>query len=170
MTDPPKNDRSALQAAALRWRLAAMVYEAVLLFGVTSAVGFALLASMQWSYPLTTVARATLQGALFITAGAYLVFCWTRGGQTLALKAWRLKVVTDQDRPPGIERAIGRYLLAWHLWLPALALSAIFDLSVTWTAFALAASFGLLLLPAARDPKRRLLHDRWTGTRVVRAP
>lgn len=147
-----------------------MVYEAVLLFGVASAVGYALLISMQWSYPLTPIARATLQVALFVAAGAYLVFCWTHSGQTLALKAWRLKVVTDQDRPPGTERAIARYLLAWHLWLPALALSAIFNFSMGWTALALAVSFGLLVMPAARDPQRRLLHDRWTGTRVVRAP
>lgn len=146
-----------------------MVYEAVLLFGVAAAVGFALLVSMHWSYPLTSGARATMQAAVFVVAGAYLVFCWTRSGQTLALKAWHLRVVTDQDRPPETGRAIARYLLAWHLWLPAFALSAIFNLDVGWTALTLSASFGLLLIPAARDPQRRLLHDRWTRTRVVRA-
>jgi hypothetical protein len=34
--------------------------------------------------------------------------------------------------------------------------------------FALAIGFAALMLPALVDPQRRLLHDRWTGTRVVR--
>jgi hypothetical protein len=34
---------------------------------------------------------------------------------------------------------------------------------------ALALGFVVLLLPAGFDPQRRLLHDRWTATRIVRA-
>lgn len=147
-----------------------MVYEAVLLFGIVFAVSYALLASMQWSYPLPPVPRAILQTAMFSAIGTYFVVCWTGSGQTLALKAWHLKVVDADGRPPCSRRATARYLLAWHLWLPGLALAALFQLSVGWTLVVLAISFAFLLMPALTDRERRLLHDRWTGTRVVRVP
>ena len=60
--------------------------------------------------------------------------------------------------------------LAWHLWLPGLAIAGLFHLTAGWTLVAVTACFALLLTPALLDPQRRLLHDRWTGTRVVRVP
>lgn len=147
-----------------------MIYEAVLVFAVVFAVGYALLATMQWSYPLAPSPRAMLQGALFVAAGAYFVICWARTGQTLALKAWHLKVIDSEGRPPRSGRAIARYLLAWHLWLPGLAIAAALQLSAGSTVVALAVSFALLLIPALIDHRRRLLHDMLTGTRVVRVP
>ena len=147
-----------------------MTYEAVLVFAVVFAVSYALLATMQWSYPLPPVPRALLQGALFVAAGAYFVLCWTRTGQTLALKAWRLKVIDSDGRPPRCGRAIARYVLAWHLWLPGLAIAAALQLGVVSTVVVLAVSFGFLLVPAVVDRQRRLLHDILTGTRVVRVP
>ena len=147
-----------------------MTYEAVLVFAVVFAVSYALLATMQWSYPLPPVPRALLQGALFVAAGAYFVVCWARTGQTLALKAWRLKVIDSDGRPPRSGRAIARYVLAWHLWLPGLAIAATLQLGAVSTVVVLAVSFGVLLVPAVLDRRRRLLHDIFTGTRVVRVP
>ncbi len=163
-------DKDSFAPAGLVLRLSAMVYEAVLLFGVAFAVGYALLASMRWSYPLPPVPRVVLQGALFIAIGAYFVVCWTRTGQTLASKAWRLRVIDADGRPPRVGRAIARYLSAWYLWLPGLAIAGLFHLTAGWTLLAVTACFALLLTPALLDPQRRLLHDRWTGTRVVRVP
>ena len=147
-----------------------MTYEAVLVFAVVFAVGYALLAAMHWSYPLPPAPRAVLQVALFVTAGAYFVICWARTGQTLALKAWRLRVIDSEGRPPRCGRAIARYVLAWHLWLPGLAIAAALQLSVGSTLIALGVSFALLLAPAVIDHQRRLLHDILSGTRVVRVP
>lgn len=144
-----------------------MIYEAVLLLGVVFAVSYALLTSTQWSYPLPSGQRAVLQAVLFATIGAYFVVCWTRTGQTLALKAWRLKVIDADGRPPHRNRALARYLLAWHLWLPGLVIATTLQLSVAGTLVALAISFALLLIPALTDRRQRLLHDRWTGTRIV---
>jgi len=148
-----------------------MVYDAVLVFGVLFAVGYLVLASQQWSYPLSFAQRAVLQTALFVAIGVYFVFCWSQTGQTLALKAWRMKVVDTRGRPPSRGRAVARYLLAWHLWLPGLAIAALMPNAAVWTPLALTGGFALLLLtPALIDQQRRLLHDRWTGTRVVRVP
>jgi uncharacterized RDD family membrane protein YckC len=145
-----------------------MIYEAVLLFGVVFIVSYTLLALFQWKYPLPPGPRAALQAALFLAIGAYFVWCWSRSGQTLALKTWNLKVLDASGAPPSAARAIARYVLAWHLWLPGLVWVAAFQSNALADLGALAAGFALLLLPALADPQRRLLHDRWTKTRIVR--
>jgi len=145
-----------------------MIYEAVLLFGLVFIVSYALLALFQWKYPLPPGPRAVLQAVLFLAIGGYFVWCWSRSGQTLALKTWHLKVLDDSGAPPSVARAIARYVLAWHLWLPGLVWVAFFQSRALADLAALAAGFTLLLLPALADPQRRLLHDRWTRTRVVR--
>jgi uncharacterized RDD family membrane protein YckC len=170
MTDESEHATYASSAAGLALRLAAMIYEAVLLVGVVFVISYALLVSLQWSYPLPPTQRTLLQIALFVVIGTYFVVCWTRTGQTLALKAWRLKVVDSEGRAPHARRAIARYVLAWHLWLPGLAIAGLFQLSAGASLAALAVSFALLLIPALIDRRRRLLHDLWTGTRVVRVP
>ena len=147
-----------------------MIYVSVLVIGVLFAVGYVVLASQQWSYPLSFAQRAALQAVLFTAIGVYFVFCWMRTGQTLALKAWRLRVVDTRGRPPSRVRAVARYLLAWHLWLPGLAIAALVQTTAVSTLLALLGGFALLLTPALIDDQRRLLHDRWTGTRVVRVP
>ena len=147
-----------------------MIYDALLLIGVAFIVSYVVLASLQWSYPMSAPQRFGLQAVLFVAMGAYLVICWTRTGQTLGMKAWRVKVVASDGRPPRTRRAIARYVLAWHLWLPALALAALARPTTTSLLVALVAGFALLMLPALFDRQRRLMHDRWTGTRIVLVP
>jgi len=158
----------SFQPASLALRLAAMIYEAVLLFGVVFIVSYALLALFQWKYPLPPGPRTALQAVLFLAIGGYFVWCWSRSGQTLALKTWNLKVLDESNDPPSVGRAMARYALAWHLWLPGLAWVYLFQSNALADLGALATGFAVLLLPALADPQRRLLHDRWTRTRVVR--
>lgn len=165
----PAGPTGALRPAALPLRLAAMVYEAVLLFGVVFIVAYALLSVLQWTHPLPSGRRAVLQGVLFLAIGGYFVWCWARSGQTLALKTWNLKVVAADGRPPRPGRAAVRYVLAWHLWLPGVLWVWLFQAHAVADAAAFIVGFGLLLVPALVDRQRRLLHDRWTGTRVVRS-
>ena len=147
-----------------------MIYDALLLIGLAFVISYAMLASLQWSYPLSPVRRLGLQAVLFVTAGIYLTICWTRTGQTLGMKAWRIKVMAADARPPRMARAIARYVLAYHLWVPGLALAAVSRSSTSLSLVMLAVGFALLLIPALFDGQRRLLHDRWTGTRVARVP
>jgi uncharacterized RDD family membrane protein YckC len=156
------------QPAGIGLRLAAMVYEGVLLFGVTFAAAFALLSAFAWTYPLKPTQRAVLQGTVFLAIGVYFVWCWTRSGQTLALKTWRLRVAGPDGTPPTTPRAAARYLLAWHLFLPGLVFIALADPPPAVGLAALTAGFAALVLPAFLDRDRRLLHDRWSGTRVIR--
>ncbi len=145
-----------------------MIYDALLLIGLAFIVSYAMLASLQWSYPMSPPQRVALQAVLFVSMGAFLVICWTRTGQTLGMKAWRVKVVDLNGSPPRPLRATARYVLAWHLWLPGLALAALAQPTTTSLFGALAVGFALLMVPALLDPQRRLMHDRWTGTRLVR--
>ena len=49
-----------------------------------------------------------MQGAVHLVVfAAYFLWCWLRGGQTLAMKAWRVRLV---DVTPG--KAILRFVLA----------------------------------------------------------
>jgi uncharacterized RDD family membrane protein YckC len=154
--------------AGMLVRLAAMTYDAVLLFGVVFVVGYLLLAVMRWTYPLAAYQRHVLQAALLVAIGGYFVYSWVRGGQTVAMKAWRLHLVDARGQHPGWGRAILRYLLAWHLFLPGTLWFALFGGNPAIDAAAIAGGFFVMLLPAAFDGRRRLLHDRWTGTQVVR--
>ena len=168
MNSPPGSPCATGRPAGLALRLAATVYEAVLLFGVVFIVSYALLALFQWKYPLPPGPRSVLQALLFLAIGGYFVWCWSRSGQTLALKTWDLRVVGDDGRPPTVPRSIARYVLAWHLWLPGLLWVALFHTHVVADLGAFALGYAALLLPAVGDADRRLLHDRWTRTRIVR--
>ena len=82
-------------------------------------------------------------------------------------RGWVEDSFDDRGVPPSVGRAIARYALAWHLWLPGLAWVSLLHSNALADLGALAAGFIALLLPALADPQRRLLHDRWTRTRVV---
>ncbi len=130
--------------AARVWpRFASLSYEAVLLVPILFVAGYLFLA-------LTREAGTPLMRALFQLwvlgwVGAYLVYCWVRGGQTLAMKAWRLRVETVDGRPLGLRCALLRYVVALAGLL----------------------TFGTGFLWALVDRDKQCLHDRIAGTRVV---
>jgi len=49
---------------------------------------------------------------LYLTglAALYFIYCWTHGGQTLAMKTWRLRVVMKDGGPLSLRTAVYRYL------------------------------------------------------------
>lgn len=148
-------------------RLAGMIYESLLLFGITFVAGYALLAAARWTYPLADGQRWALQGLLFVVIGAYFAWCWSRGGQTLAMKSWGLRLVDRDGRPPSPARAVLRYLLAWHLFAPGLAAIALLQAPPLVNIALFVGGFALMLAAAWLDPQRQLLHDRLLGMRVL---
>ena len=89
-------------------RLAAFVYEGVLLFGVVMLAGFV--------YGVATDQRHALQGqrglqwAVFVVLGAYFAGFWSRQGQTLAMKTWHIRLLDKAGQPVSAWRALLRYL------------------------------------------------------------
>lgn len=58
------------------------------------------------------VKRLLLQIYLWLVVGAYYVWCWHRSGRTLAMQAWKFKLLDEQDQLPGLKIATLRYVLA----------------------------------------------------------
>ncbi|MGH8678082.1 MAG: RDD family protein [Burkholderiales bacterium] len=132
----------ALVLAGIGRRIASLVYDAVLLFGVVFVAGYlfvALARDAQSGLP-----RFAFQLYLFSVCGSYFTFCWARSGQTLAMKTWRLRLATGDGAKPSTARAFLRYVLA----IPSVGT-------------------GIGLLWAFFDRDRQFLHDRLAGTRIV---
>jgi uncharacterized RDD family membrane protein YckC len=142
-----------------------MIYEAMLLFGVLFISAWLFSTLLQQRNALYL--RAALQCWLFLVLGVYFVWFWTHSGQTLAMKTWRIKLVTKNGDAVGAGRAIVRYLLAWLWFAPGLAL-AWFLGAKTWLLLWIPL-FNMILwtLTIYLDPQRQFLHDRLAGTRLV---
>lgn len=132
---------TASRAGLLR-RLASLVYDGVLLFGIVFVAGylFVALARDAQSGP----ARLSFQIYLLAVCGSYFVFSWVRSGQTLAMKTWGLRLVSASGGAITPARALLRYLLA--------IVSVGSGLGLVWALF---------------DREGHFLHDRLAGTRIV---
>ena len=155
----------ALRPSSIRRRLAALVYESVLLFGVVFAAGLAFSLVMQQRNGFTY--HNQMSAWLALVVGVYFVGLWHASGQTLPMKTWRLRVVGPTGTPPSLARAIVRYLAAWLWFLPPLALHPLFGLSLPHTLAAAGIWFVLWAASARFGAGRQFPHDRIAGTRVV---
>ena len=142
MTASPETTPS-LSTPSIRRRLAAMFYEALLLFGVLFIAAYLFSALLQ--YKSGQNLRFAFQLYIFGVLGLYFVWCWRHGGQTLPMKTWKFKVVHADGTPVSLYRAWLRYSLAWVSILSLLG-----------------------VLYAVFDQDRQFLHDRLAGTRLVR--
>jgi len=151
---------------SLRRRLACFLYEGVLLFGVVMIAGLLHSTVTQQRHALE--GKHGLQSLLFVVLGFYFVGFWSRGGQTLAMKTWHIRLVTHDGKPVGQLRALARYLLAWLWFVPALLaiwLSGLRSASAV-SAIALAGVVAYALL-VRLHPQRQYLHDAICGTRLI---
>jgi uncharacterized RDD family membrane protein YckC len=153
-------------APPLKRRLAAFLYEGVLLFGVVMLAGFV--------YGVVTDQRHALQGqrglqwAVFIVLGLYFAGFWSRQGQTLAMKTWHIRLQDRAGRQAGMARAAARYLLSWMWFVPALVYVEIQGLSSGgMVSLALLAGVALYAALSWFLPGRQFLHDCLCGTRLV---
>ena len=129
--------------AGLARRLASAVYEALVVAAIllVASLGFLLLRPDAAGSP----ARPVFQFYLLGVVGLYFTWFWTHGGQTLPMKAWRIRVVKANGHAVDWRTAWIRFALAWPAYLLAGA-------GVLWALF---------------DRDRQFLHDRLAGTRVV---
>jgi uncharacterized RDD family membrane protein YckC len=150
-------------------RMACFLYEGVLLFGVLMIAGYLYSSLSQQRHAL--LGRSGLQIFLFVVLGIYFTWFWSHGGQTVAMKAWNIRLVDRAGAPVGEWRAFLRYLASWLWFLPALATLALADVrtlgSIAGVTLAgIAAYAGLALL----HPQRQFWHDAACGTRLVGVP
>lgn len=151
----PDSPETPIAAGLLR-RFAALGYDSLLLMAIALAYG-----------ALATLINVLIQGAppqgekitwngwqplvfiglVTVLAGFYCYF-WQRRGQTLGMRAWRLKLVSENLETPGLKQCVIR------------ALVAPFSLAV----------FGLGYFWALSNPERQTLHGQLSRTRVVLLP
>lgn len=165
-SEPSAASSAALHAPGVGRRLACFTYEGVLLFGVLMVAG--------WLYSSLTqqrdamVGRHGLQAFVFLALGIYFVWFWSHGGQTVAMKTWRIRLVTRDGGPVSQARALARYLLSWVWFVPALVglgwagtndLASIFG--------ALAAGIAAYAALSRLHPCGQFWHDAVCGTGLI---
>jgi uncharacterized RDD family membrane protein YckC len=89
--------------------------------------------------------RLLIQMVILAIAAGFHIGFWVYGGQTLGMRAWRLRVEGDDGSSLSLRDAAIRYLAAWISALP----------------------FGLGFLWSLWDPERLAWHDRLSHTRLV---
>lgn len=156
---------TTLVAPNLSRRMACWLYEGLLLFAllfiavlIQGVLGL-LIPALQGAH--------VLQVVLFAVFGAYFVWFWSRGGQTLAMKTWRIRVVDPQGRALTRVRALARYALCWLWFLPPLAAVAPFHLPAAESTVIVAGWVAIWALLSRFHPQRQFLHDALAGTRLV---
>jgi uncharacterized RDD family membrane protein YckC len=114
-----------------------------LLAALLLGCGFAFVAWARHIEPV--LVRPALQIFLLVAVGIYFIWQWSRGGQTLPMKTWRLRLITANGRPLTVRQATCRYVLA----VAGMLLGGI---SLVW---------------AFIDRDHQFLHDRLAGTKIV---
>ena len=162
-------DAAALPAPGLRRRMAAFVYEGVLLFGVLMVAGLIYGVVMQQRHALAGLHG--LQAFVFLVLGLYFTWFWTHGGQTIAMKTWHVRLLMRDGQPVSMGRAWLRYVLSWLWFLPALLSAWLAGLhssaAIGWVLLAWVVVYALL---TRFSRQRQFLHDLLAGTRLVYAP
>jgi uncharacterized RDD family membrane protein YckC len=156
---------NTITAPSLKRRLASMLYEAMLVFAVLFAAVLIFSTLMEQRHALYL--RGALQDWLFAVLGIYFIWFWTHGGQTLAMKTWRIRLVDINGKRVNFWRAIARYLLAWLWFVPGLALAWLLGAKTSMLILIPLANVVIWALAIYLDPQRQFLHDRLAGTRLV---
>lgn len=139
-------DISQAQFPSLLRRLAALFYDGVLLFGILLlAAGLAIVPYMslvEGDFPNHAWWFRTW---LILVIVAFFAYFWTHGGQTLGMRAWRLRLVRADGGEPLLRDALMRLIFALVALAPA-------GLGLWW-----------MLI----DSEGLAWHDRWSRTRLV---
>jgi uncharacterized RDD family membrane protein YckC len=88
------------------------------------------------------------RGALLAIIVAYYVVNWTRSGQTLGMRAWRLRAANEDGKRISLRSALLRCLCGVLAWAPG-------ALGVLWLYI---------------DAEHLAVHDRLSRTRIVHLP
>jgi uncharacterized RDD family membrane protein YckC len=103
------------RSAALWLRVAAAVYDLFPLLGLWMLVAGVFLLAAHGDVDVTHPPfgyRLALRIALFAVTTAYFVISWSRGGQTIGMRAWRIEVVAANGALLTWPRALLRFGVA----------------------------------------------------------
>jgi len=143
-------DMHKVRAPGFFRRLAAVFYDLVLLFGVlmiaTTVVIIPYEPIFGMPYPHDeSLHRFGLQLYLIAVICLFYLFFWVRGGQTLGMRTWRMRMVREDGSDLGLRDALVRLVWATLCLAPA----------------------GIGLLWMLLDRKRLTCYDRLSHTRPI---
>lgn len=144
---PTMQTPSALPTAGIGRRLGAIVYDSLLLFALLMVAATPVVFILGGA-PTGTTARTGFQLYMLLCVFGFFGWFWTRGGQTLGMRTWRLRLVQGNDEPVDWPHALFRFVLALLSWL----------------------CLGLGFLWIILDRDRLTLYDRLSKTRPVLMP
>ncbi|OGT74326.1 MAG: hypothetical protein A3H44_00390 [Gammaproteobacteria bacterium RIFCSPLOWO2_02_FULL_57_10] len=149
-------DAEPERTAGLLRRLAALLYDAFLVFAIWMVMGFAVqfIVGPDTSQLVDgrVVTNPVLDVIIFAgeagSAATFYIWFWMRTGQTLGMIAWRIKTVSATGGLVSFQQGLLRFLLAWPAFF----------------------CLGLGYLWLYVDPNGDALHDKLSGTRVLLLP
>lgn len=142
-----------LPVAPVWRRIAALVYDSLLLLALSMAYGGIALAihvalfgtgSEEYQPRLT---HPLFPIGWYVCLSSFYVFFWCRAGQTAGMKAWRLTIIGEENRRPSVKAAYTRAVLSSFL-VPSF-------IAYVW---------------AWLDKDKLCLHDRLSQTKVLLEP
>lgn len=107
------------EMSAVIWRrVAALVYDSLILLALSFAYGAITLAIFQFTEGrVDSSYKPVLDGWLFqagwfsVLSGFYIYF-WRKAGQTVGMRTWRLKLVDHCGQPPSFQQCLLRCFVA----------------------------------------------------------
>jgi uncharacterized RDD family membrane protein YckC len=147
-------------------RLLALVYDLLIVVAIVMVVG--LLCQLATGGQLihtgaTTVIPPWYQALQGLVVAAYFISSWRRGGQTVGMRPWRIRVTRDDGGTLSLQQALIRVLVAAAplvllMLAPLIGLrSTLWTLLIVWACWFAVGLF---------DPRRRALHDLAAHTEI----
>lgn len=177
-------DEAPLRPPGLFRRLASGFYDALIVFAIWLLATFVAVIPLTHSHTFESFythnpgIKFGYQVILLALGYAFFGGFWTRGGQTLGMRTWQLRVIRADGAPIDWYRALLRYLALLIPWLLLLLSAELFIAShqpggalagqVTGALVLLAALAGFLW--PAFDPHRLGWQDHLSKTRLQHAP
>lgn len=146
-----------LPSARIWRRLAAMVYDGLLLLAINFLVAFAVIgaltpATASHHHQLMVLSASLRYGMILpivlFTTGLFYSYFWVRNQQTLGMQTWHIKIERWDGALPSWKDALMRYLWSMACFFPM-------GLGYWWQLF---------------DRDNLALHDRLSRTRIVLSP
>lgn len=143
------SDQNYPTASLLR-RLAAMLYDGLILIALFIMCGFIIVVpySLSTGKELGPLPASISYSLFFSVAFLYYSHFWRRGGQTVGMKSWRIKLVNENKGPIRLSQCMLRTAAGFFSMLIA-------GLGYWWMLF---------------DKRQRTWHDMASLTRVVFMP
>ncbi|XRD81650.1 RDD family protein [Dyella halodurans] len=149
-------------------RLLALVYDLLAVVAIVMVVGY-VCQRVTGGTLIRTDGHARIawwyQPLQALVVSAYFVVSWLRGGQTLGMRPWRIRLIASGGGRPTLVQALIRLLVAAS---PMLLLGLTPWVGTRGAVWAVVIGWAGWFAVAAFDPRRRALHDLVARTELRR--